>query len=234
MPAKPPPLFPDVSKLPTQTRILETARRLIHFQGYEATGIAQILQEAGVRSGSFYFFFKSKEALLLELLRTYRQMLWPEVMQPAYDATKDPVERVFAVLGGYRQMLLLADFKLGCPIGNLALEVSDSVKGARKLINANLEDWKRVITGWLCEAQERFLPGTDLADLAAFVLSVMEGGILTARARRDIEPYDRSVAALRRHFERLMKNPSKGKNHAQKPRTRPARSRGARRRGSSH
>jgi TetR/AcrR family transcriptional regulator, transcriptional repressor for nem operon len=214
VPAKPPPLFPDVSKLPTRGRILETARRLIHYQGYEATGIAQILEEADVKSGSFYFFFESKEALLLELLRTYREMLWPEVMQPAFNATTDPVERVFAVLGGYRMMLLLADFKLGCPIGNLALEVSDSVKGARKLINENLEAWKKVITSWLEEACARFARGTDLADLAAFVLSVMEGGILTARARKHIEPYDRSIAALREHVARLMKSPKKGKQHA--------------------
>ena len=46
----------------TRDRILETARRLFHEQGYHATGIATILREAGVNSGSLYHFFESKDA----------------------------------------------------------------------------------------------------------------------------------------------------------------------------
>jgi len=44
-------------------------------QGYEATGVAQIQAEAGVLPGSFYFFFKSKEALLLAVLDRYMEIL---------------------------------------------------------------------------------------------------------------------------------------------------------------
>src|SRR5262245_20356388 len=54
-------------------------------QGYEATGVAQIQAEAGVLAGSFYFFFKSKETLLLAVLDRYMEIL--------HSALRDPVVR---------------------------------------------------------------------------------------------------------------------------------------------
>ena len=52
----------------TKSRIIETALRLFHEQGYTATGIATILREAKVNSGSLYHFFPSKEALRAQLV----------------------------------------------------------------------------------------------------------------------------------------------------------------------
>ncbi|MEE8447296.1 MAG: helix-turn-helix domain-containing protein, partial [Gemmatimonadota bacterium] len=48
----------------TRDRILEVAARLFHKRGFRATGVATILREAGVNSGSLYHFFPSKEAVL--------------------------------------------------------------------------------------------------------------------------------------------------------------------------
>src|SRR5215470_16101029 len=101
----------------TRARILETARRLFYEQGYHATGIATILREADVNSGSLYHFFSSKEALLKGVLEHYVDLLRPAVMEPAEAATRDPVERIFTLLANYRAGLELARCKMGCPIG---------------------------------------------------------------------------------------------------------------------
>src|SRR5438552_17602700 len=86
----------------TRTRILEAARRLFYEQGYYATGIATILREADVNSGSLYHFFPSKEALLMGVLERYVELLRPAVMDPAEAAAPDPIERVFTLLANYR------------------------------------------------------------------------------------------------------------------------------------
>jgi TetR/AcrR family transcriptional regulator, transcriptional repressor for nem operon len=52
-------------------------------------------------------------------------------------------------------------------------------------------------------ARDRFPAGTDLPALAKFVLTVMEGGVMQARAHRAIEPFDASVAHLRNYFQLL-------------------------------
>ena len=47
----------------TRERILDAASRLFSERGFDGTPVAEVLSAAGVRSGSLYHFFPSKEAL---------------------------------------------------------------------------------------------------------------------------------------------------------------------------
>jgi TetR/AcrR family transcriptional regulator, transcriptional repressor for nem operon len=190
--------------LSTRDRLVATAARLFHEQGFHATGVSTILREAGVLAGSMYHYFPSKEDLLVAVLERYRELLKPEVMDRAEKLTDDPIERVFALLGLYRYGLELTSTSLGCPIGNLALEIADGSPSARAVVDANFQGWTEHVRGWLSQAGARFLPGTDLDALSVLVLTVMEGGIMQARARRSLEPFDASVAELRRYFNLLL------------------------------
>src|SRR6187399_180495 len=71
-----------MSPADTKSRILDTAARLFHEQGFNGTGIATILREADVNSGSLYHIFPSKEALLVGVLERYTELLHPIVMAP--------------------------------------------------------------------------------------------------------------------------------------------------------
>ncbi len=165
--------------------------------------MATILREAGVNAGSLYHFFPSKEALLEGVLEQYIRWLRPVVLAPAERATDDPIERVFALLAWYREGLVASACTLGCPIGNLALELGDSNPGACRLIHQNFENWARGVCAWLQRAGDR-LPGEiDRMQLARFVLTTMEGGIMQARAAGAIEPFDDAVAQLRAYFRAL-------------------------------
>jgi hypothetical protein len=55
----------------TRDRIILAAVELFYSQGYEATGMAQILKKSRANSGSFYFFFESKDHLLDAVLDWY-------------------------------------------------------------------------------------------------------------------------------------------------------------------
>jgi AcrR family transcriptional regulator len=193
-----------MSPTDTRERILDAAARLFHEQGYNATGIATILREAKVNSGSLYHFFPSKEALLVGVLERYVEMLRPCVTDHAEAATDDPVGRVFALLAFYRQGLEMTGCAMGCPIGNLALELADDHAEIRGLIDQNFRNWIAVVKGWLDAAGDRLPPSVDRAGLAQFVLTVMEGGIMQARAAQTVEPFDASVAQLRAYFDALL------------------------------
>jgi AcrR family transcriptional regulator len=187
----------------TRANILATARRLFHERGYEATGIAQVLKEAGVNSGSLYHFFPSKEALLNGVLERYAQFLVPEVMDPAEAATADPIDRVFAMLANYRRGLEAAGCRAGSPIGNLALEVADTRPEARRLIELNFVKWIAHVEGWLAAAGDRLPADLDRHALASLVLTVMEGAVMQARAASSLKPFDACVSQLRMYFDLL-------------------------------
>lgn len=63
-------------KQETYERLYNTALHLFHTQGYEITSIEQITQQADVGKGTFYNYFESKEAVVLEFSRRrYQEMI---------------------------------------------------------------------------------------------------------------------------------------------------------------
>lgn len=197
----------------TRDRILDAAARLFNEQGYHATGIATILREAHVNSGSLYHFFPSKEDLLRGVLERYQALLHPVVLAPAEQASGDPIERVFALLAWYRTGMASVNCTMGCPIGNLALELSDSLPHVRSLIDANFAGWKAGVKRWLDDAAERLPRRCDRDALATFILTVMEGGIMQCRAAQSMLPFDQSVQVLRVHFDLLLHAAQAEKGH---------------------
>ena len=198
----------------TRDRIVRTAFQLFHEQGYNATGVATIVREAEVNPGSLYHFFESKDALLLGVLEFALGYLGEAVMNPVEARTADPVARVFALLQQYRDRMERERCRLGCPIGNLALEVSDGNADARRLLHSNFENWASRVAGWLNDAGDRLPPDVDRRRLARFVLTVMEGGLMQSRAAGHLGPFDESVAVLRDYFRRLDTRPSKTRRRA--------------------
>jgi len=188
----------------TRDRLIEAARDLFITQGYSSTGIAQILKTAGARSGSLYHFFPTKEDLLLAVLDWYRQNIGTALLDPIWERVSDPIERVFGLFDGYRQMLLLTEFRHGCPIGNLALEVCETHPNARALINRNFDLWLEAVSSCFEEAAGRLPDGTDPKELAVFVLTTMEGAVMLARSYRSLDPFDVAVTQLRDYVERLL------------------------------
>jgi TetR/AcrR family transcriptional regulator, transcriptional repressor for nem operon len=190
----------------TRERLVEAARTLFWKHGYASTGIAQILKEADAGSGSLYYFFPTKEDLLLAVLEWYRENLWPAVVQPVFDRVSDPIERIFGILDGYRRGLLMTNYQHGCPIGNLALELADSHPAARQLLAVNFAGWRKFIEQCLGEAADRLPDTVDRDQLGLFVLTTMEGAVMLARTYQNIDPYDAAITQLRDYFDRLLRD----------------------------
>jgi len=195
----------------TRDRLLRAAFQLFHEQGFNATGVATIVREAGVNPGSLYHFFDSKDDLLLGVLEFALDYLGPAVMDPVEAAVSDPTDRVFALLERYRDQMQREHCRMGCPMGNMALEVSDGNPKARALIHQNFENWANRVASWF-EADTRLPPEVDRRRLARFILTVMEGGLMQARAAGNLAPFDESVAVLRDYFARLGMRRSAGTN----------------------
>jgi AcrR family transcriptional regulator len=195
-------------KKDTRQRIVEAAMELFWLKGYGSTSIADILSRSQVNSGSLYYFFPSKQDVLIAVLESYRDGIGPMLLEPAWSGVDDPVERVFALLGSYRRSLVQSDCNYGCPIGSLALELHEPDPPVRDLLAANFTVWVAAVEACLRKAVDRFRARTDFRALAELALNVMEGGVMQSRTFRSIDPFDRAVSQLRLHIDALTRHSS--------------------------
>jgi AcrR family transcriptional regulator len=213
-----PPAPPATS---TRDRLIVTAMKLFWEKGYGSTSVADVLHAAGVNSGSLYHFFPGKQDLLLAVLEAYRSGIDEMLLAPAWKGVDDPIRRVFALLDRYRQSIVQTECFYACPIGSLALEIHEPDPPVRDALAANFKAWTDAVEECLVAAGPRLPKLLDRRELARFVLTVMEGGVMQARTHRDVTYFESSVRQLRAYFNHLEREAAPAK-----PRKRPT-SRGA-------
>jgi TetR/AcrR family transcriptional regulator, transcriptional repressor for nem operon len=183
--------------------LLNAAMFLFWEKGYAETSMADVFQRSGVNAGSMYYYFKSKEQLLLAALDRLAEIMYPALLAPIWEKESDPIERIFGLLGRYRRAILETKFSYGCPVGRLATEIPAEMVEVHAKIAMNFEGWSTAVRKCLEDAGSRLPKGMDLRMLSRFVLTVMEGGVMQSRSYRSIEPFDQAVAQLRDYFDRL-------------------------------
>ncbi|KOX15399.1 TetR/AcrR family transcriptional regulator [Nocardiopsis sp. NRRL B-16309] len=172
-------------------RILDSSRRLMRTRGYTALGVAEICADAGVKKGSFYHFFDSKQALTVETVAEH----WAEerrALEAAVTETaEDPVGRLRALVeclvGGQRTDHSESGTIHGCLYGNLALELSGHEPDVRSRLAGVFEEQAAMVARIIADAQEAGLVGsaTGADALARSMVAQIEGTVLLARVRND-------------------------------------------------
>jgi len=188
----------------TRRRLVLAAMQLFWEKGYNSTSIADVLQTAKVNSGSLYHFFPGKSDLLAAVLDTYHDGIRRMLLEPAWAGVVDPIDKIFALLARYRRSLVDTDCFYGCPIGSLALELHEPDQPVRERLAKNFRAWIDAIDDCLQQAKGRLRADVNRRELAQFVLTTMEGGVMQARTFRDIAYFDAAVSQLRHYIHHLV------------------------------
>jgi TetR/AcrR family transcriptional repressor of nem operon len=187
----------------TRDQILDAGARLIHRQGYHCTSVDDVLRETGVGKGNFYYYFKSKEDLGYAIIDRVTRGFIDETLVPAFaDPAADPIEQTYRFLDRVVQIHRERNCVGGCPLGNLASEMSDVHEGFRRRLADIFVQWRHGLTEALGRGRaEGYLSsGCEPADVAEFIVAALEGAILLAKVARDIAMLERCVAELKRHL----------------------------------
>lgn len=175
----------------TRERLLDAAMQEIHLHGFQAASLSRILEDTGLTKGALYHHFPTKQALgyavVEERLTTFIHEIW---IDPLSQYT-DPVEGIKAVIVDAKQVMgdevLL---HLGCPLNNLAQEMSSIDEGFRSRVHDVYMMWHRSIVEALSRGQGAGIVRgeMDCNSVAMFIIATIEGtvGIAKNAQKQDI------------------------------------------------
>ena len=182
-------------------QIVEAGLKTLLEKGFNACGVRDITDAAGVPTGSFYNHFASKEALGAEIVERYAQE--NSRRKALRDKTLPPLERLRRHFAGLGQMYADLDYRRGCLLGNFSAELADHSPLIRERLAALFASWTKDIEDAVRDAQAdgSISTRTNPADLAAFLLDSYEGALLRARVEKSGAPLDRFMTIA---FARLL------------------------------
>jgi AcrR family transcriptional regulator len=168
----------------TRERIVDASAELFRRQGYNATGIKQIVAAAKAPFGSIYHHFPGgKEELGAEAIRT-SGALYEQLIPAIFDVAPDAVTGTRMFFAGAAQHLEETNYEDACPIATVALEVSSHSEPMRRACADVFERW--IQAGAERHTQAGVSPETA-RELTIAMLAALEGAFVLARAARSTE-----------------------------------------------
>lgn len=176
-------------------RLLDSALVLMHARSYESVGVQELCEHAGVKKGSFYHFFPSKEALTVALLQRQwgrlRAQLRKEVLRPGLPI-RARVQR-FVALHGRSQHALRQDAGCtpGCCFGNLAAELSTLSDPIRRTLERIFAEQAAVLEQVLADAvRAGELGDIDASEAARAVVAFVQGALILTKLHDRPDVFD--------------------------------------------
>lgn len=170
-----------MSKINSKEKIIEVGTIELQRNGYNATGVLDITTAAGIPKGSFYNYFKSKEALGAEIINRYGND--PAHRQVLGDKSIAPRERLRLFFTNLNEMYIAKDFLHGCLLGNMSAEVGDSSPLIRKELSDIYDLWTKDIALAIADGQANGdIPYSYKSEnLAIYLLDAWEGAVLRTK-----------------------------------------------------
>lgn len=176
----------------THTRIVETAARAIRRSGYDGTGVADIMKEAGLTHGGFYAHFASRDAMLAE------------AADRAGEETIAIAKKIFAEVPGDKALQALiqvylsnehmANIESGCSLAALGSEMPRQAPEVKKASTCRVKEMIALI-------ESRLSDQPNANGEALVMLSTMVGTLLLARAVEDPELSEAFRQAALKHYD---------------------------------
>lgn len=170
-----------------RARILDVAASLFQQQGYNATSIHDVVRAAATTGGALHYHFATKKALGLAVIA---ERVAVEVKETAIRpvATAASIgQGVAAFLDNVASTLEHNRAVSGCPLNNLALELSLADTDFREAVNTVFDEWREALVLRL-KADRPTLSASDANDLATLVVASYSGAMAMAKASQSAEP----------------------------------------------
>jgi AcrR family transcriptional regulator len=170
-------------------RLLDVAAAAFQARGYNATSIHDIMREAGVTGGALHHHFPTKKDLGLAVIRDRVAEAVEETWLAPLRSAPTTAAGVRDVFGQIAASLDARGSVLGCPLNNVALELSLADPDFRSAVHDVFERWRSTIAEKL-RADNSGGAVNDVApeNLATFIVAAYSGAMAMAKAAQNSEP----------------------------------------------
>jgi TetR/AcrR family transcriptional repressor of nem operon len=183
----------------TREKLLQAAFEEIYLRGFHGASLETILTQAGVTKGALYHHFPNKAALGYAVVDdVVKGLLLERWLGLLEKQPGDPLTALQGMLNERAVELTAQEVELGCPLNNLAQEMSPLDEGFRRRIAATFENWTDGFAEVLRRGQAEGMVRRDLdaMKVAAFLVGAIEGSFGLAKSAR-------SATMLRSNLEVL-------------------------------
>jgi TetR/AcrR family transcriptional repressor of nem operon len=174
----------------TRKRLLQAAFREVYRSGFQGAGLDTILAATGVTKGALYYHFGSKEAMgyaiVEEIVAPMPRDKWLRPLQQ----DKDPIDALIDIVQA--TSVRSKDVQGGCPLANLAQEMSPLDEQFRKRLERIFNGWQAGIATALRRGQSQGTVRRDLVpeETAGFLIAMYEGYALLAKNAQDAKVWN--------------------------------------------
>lgn len=167
----------------TKEEIVRKAIIVFRKQGYNKTSMRDLAQACGLQKGSFYHYFSSKEALMLEVLTTLLEYYRKKIFAIAYEEVeRSPLARLQAFFD--QQAPIFTQDLAGCLFGNITLETISVEAEFRRVLQAFFKDW---VAAFQYLFEEAGAPEKEAEEAAQQTVMQIEGALMMMRVYQDIK-----------------------------------------------
>ncbi len=191
---------------PDQSRqaILKSALREIHHKGYKAASVNNIVTNTNLTRGALYHHFPNKRALgfaALEGIEEKLQTTWVKRLE----SCEDPIATLEEMVRNDCSHLADEDISLGCPLNNLAQEMSSLDDGFRRKVMEIYNIWRQAVADSLRRGQKtgHVQKSVDPFSTATFLVASLSGGRGLAKTAQSIDVLAVCTDNLARYIETL-------------------------------
>ncbi|WP_252730287.1 TetR/AcrR family transcriptional regulator, partial [Chryseobacterium indologenes] len=161
-----------MKKEKVKDRIIRVASDLFYKQGFNSTGINQIIAEAGIAIGSLYNHFSSKNDLLQAYL-LQEELEWFNGFEEGTGKISDPKEKLLSLID-YRIKLQRSSQFAGCHFIKIISEIGDTNPAVSEFVKKHKEKQKDLIRTMVIEC------GGDAEALTGNIFLLIEGAVVTS------------------------------------------------------
>ncbi len=199
----------DSGKSSTRERILEVSEGLVLNNGYTATSISDIIEQAHITKGGFFYHFEGKNELAVALMKRYQlndRIFFNGLIDQAKALVEDPLQQLLLFLKLLADaMANLPDVHQGCLIATFVYEARQVDEQVHHLNKAVLLEWREIFKSLLDSADAKHPKKieADNASLADTLSSTIEGGIILSKALGNQALLSDQILHYRSHIKLL-------------------------------